>query len=538
MNNTNSLYHFAIFPLLFKQLNIRVTKSLIKKTLETHPDYPSLLAVSDMLSDFNVDNLTARIKKDDLDNIEPPFLAHITQPEDQIVLVNKIEDNKIKYLDFKNKWVTQSVTEFKSNWDGMVMLMETNDKSGDHNYRGNNNQETLLRARIPFTIAIVIILLLLSFLLGGTMSAAIFTSLKVAGIGVSILLILNSIGEPNIIANKLCSIGNKTSCNEVLNSPAGTLFGWLQMSDIGLIYFTGGLFSLMISMSNQSTPITMQLLFILSFFSLPYTVFSIYYQAMVIKKWCTLCLAVVFLLWAEGVYSFFNFNPIYFTNINSSALFSFLLGFAIPISFWIFFKKHLIESKMLQAYEASNYKLKYNVNIFKSLLTQAKPVDLELHPNDIIIGNLTAPYLITVVVNPYCVPCASAHKKMEELLDYYPEKVKVLIRFNGNLNGEKERQNIAAATLIDLYTKLDNEQFKKSFNEWFNINNYEEFIKLYKEADVANGLIDLDRHIAWVKKTDIAFTPTFFMGNYTLPDLYSVNDLKKIIRLLLQEEGL
>ena len=59
-----------------KQLNFSVNIQSIYDELLIHPEYPSLLSVSDVLANFDIKNIAFRIDVDELSNVPCPFIAY------------------------------------------------------------------------------------------------------------------------------------------------------------------------------------------------------------------------------------------------------------------------------------------------------------------------------------------------------------------------------------------------------------------------------------------------------------------------------
>lgn len=60
---------------------IRITDTTIKASLAAHPDYPSLLSISDFLHNYNIENVALRTKVESFSTFPVPFIAHIAIPE-------------------------------------------------------------------------------------------------------------------------------------------------------------------------------------------------------------------------------------------------------------------------------------------------------------------------------------------------------------------------------------------------------------------------------------------------------------------------
>lgn len=92
------------------------------------------------------------------------------------------------------------------------------------------------------------------------------------------------------------------SCDAVLNSKASKLFGIIKMSDIGIVYFMGGLVLLLFSFYGMTeVQKTLDMTSFLSVCSFPYIIFSLSYQRLKVKKWCPLCLGVLTVLLLENI---------------------------------------------------------------------------------------------------------------------------------------------------------------------------------------------------------------------------------------------
>jgi hypothetical protein len=59
------------------ELKIPVSKSYLKQQLQSHPDYPSLLSITDTLNELCIDNTAIQIEKEILPEIPTPFIAHL-----------------------------------------------------------------------------------------------------------------------------------------------------------------------------------------------------------------------------------------------------------------------------------------------------------------------------------------------------------------------------------------------------------------------------------------------------------------------------
>jgi hypothetical protein len=75
-----------------RELNIRIDLQKVYDELLIHPDYPSLLAISDVLQNFGVDNGAYRIDRDKLPNEPCPFSSRPNINGSDFLLAHKIEN--------------------------------------------------------------------------------------------------------------------------------------------------------------------------------------------------------------------------------------------------------------------------------------------------------------------------------------------------------------------------------------------------------------------------------------------------------------
>lgn len=120
---------------------------------------------------------------------------------------------------------------------------------------------------------------------------------KIAGLAACAVLVTKSVGGSKLL-QRLCPEEENSGCGRVMDSPAGKIFG-IPMADLGLLYFAGGFLALFLSFFTGQLLRTLFMLGLLNLFTLPYTFFSVVYQAFVVRSWCRLCLRVQAVFWAE-----------------------------------------------------------------------------------------------------------------------------------------------------------------------------------------------------------------------------------------------
>ena len=195
---------------------------------------------------------------------------------------------------FRNgKKLSISVSQFIQSWSGVILLAETSTDSGEPDY-------TVHRKKDLLSIAQQVGLALASVLIVGIayVTRSLYTDLGISllfannliGVYICYLLVLKQLKIHSRYADKICTLFSKSDCNNVLESDAARLWGIFGWSEIGLGYFTANIVILLFL-----TQLIIYLVLI-NILSLPFTVWSVWYQKFKAHQWCPLCLIVQILL--------------------------------------------------------------------------------------------------------------------------------------------------------------------------------------------------------------------------------------------------
>lgn len=123
---------------IVKQLGVKVTENTLKTAFKFHPDYPSLSTLSDVLSEWKVDNLAVKISPQQLQEITYPAISHIEDGnEGYFVLLQAFENQQVTYLDSEKGIITETLELFSSKWQGVTLLLEKLEKSGEPDFGCN-----------------------------------------------------------------------------------------------------------------------------------------------------------------------------------------------------------------------------------------------------------------------------------------------------------------------------------------------------------------------------------------------------------------
>ena|SRR2546423_1538493 len=100
-----------------RQLEIPVSNKFLKKELLSHPDYPSLACIIDVLSELTIECTPLEIERKHLYELPIPFLAHLRSNGGEFVIISSSADFERKFPDFFEKWSKVVViAERPQNW--------------------------------------------------------------------------------------------------------------------------------------------------------------------------------------------------------------------------------------------------------------------------------------------------------------------------------------------------------------------------------------------------------------------------------------
>ncbi|TFF37321.1 vitamin K epoxide reductase family protein [Mucilaginibacter psychrotolerans] len=290
----------AVLIGLLKILGSPVKIADVIDELSIHPEYNSLLALNDVLNNFDIEAGAYRISPDELADVPCPFIAHTRSGGAEFMLVTAMDDKTVTVSHQHSRAQHIKLPEFKTLFGGVVLVPD--------DVSAVKSRQPSLVDHIKENAPAVLALTLLALILLTAVSAyaaplyhhswqLLLASLfKTGGLTVAILLLVQSIDKNNPLVQVLCGGSSKTNCNAIISSDAAKVFKGLSWSEVGFFYFAGSWLALLFGGGSVAL---LQTLAILNIVSLPYTFYSIYYQARIAKQWCVLCCAVQALLWLE-----------------------------------------------------------------------------------------------------------------------------------------------------------------------------------------------------------------------------------------------
>ena len=348
--------------------------------------------------------------------------------------------------------------------------------------------------------------------------------LAFAGIAISILLQGVELGVQNDLVKQVCGTVNKVGCAVVLKTRFAKSILSFTAADMSLIYFATQF--LLIALY----PPVFIVVNIMAITSLSVVGWSIYTQAKLVKQWCALCLGVAGVLLLQG-----NAAVYYFTaNTNTITALSFTTFAALYVmlaALWWPVKSLLKTNHANTQKLAELKKWKMDASLFKTLWEKEQQVDTTFWENDLVIGNLQAPILITVACNPYCGPCAKAHKQLDEMLERHKNNICVQVRFLCNISDSTDKRTKAVKSILQ-NAIANPSQVAVMLTDWFEWMDYKKWVNKWSFGGSYVVKSQLEKHNQWVKDTHVQFTPTFYLNKHKIPARYRLEEISGMIPAL------
>ncbi|MCC6835562.1 MAG: thioredoxin domain-containing protein [Cytophagales bacterium] len=501
-----------------KLLNIPVSGRYVQKLIYSHPDFPSLLSVSDVLGRLGVNHVARRINEKNLTSVPFPYLLPLDKGRGDLLLIKNHSDLS------KNKILLDQ-------WNGVVLQAEPTRTINDLKNNEFFSQElTLQKLAIGFG-AILIVAILLSCLAEITWLRLCLLVTALGGVATGYFLITKELGVAGKTIDAFCNTGKNNNCDKVLK--ADVKFFGVGFSEAAITYFIFQAATLiLVATFPASSTVLYTVLLMLSAATLPVIVFSLYYQKFIAKTWCKLCLVVVAILFAQAAL----FSIAFFFN----SLPALSLGF-LPV-FWLvlLFAGIGISIKLIKTtytyttgfnHNNGGDRIKHNADVFLNFLNKQKKLAVPFAGKEIIVGNVESPLHFVMVTNLYCNPCREKHKVVDDLLTTYSDKMCVSFRFVKSADYTRDGLDSVSYLLGAWLTHANGRPKEQEItlqllNDWFDLWDLEKFAKKWFVSDVVKEECKrlAEAHNMWADEIGIRQTPTIFLNGYQMPKEYNMED--------------
>lgn len=485
-------------------------KDSFEELYSSHPNYPSMYAITDTFDLLSIENIAIKIPKEQFEALPDRFLTFYNN---EFVLVTK--SGLFIGVETEAKIQKINVNDFLNGWDGIVIAIEPNMIGSD----------VVKKAELKWLKYVVPVLVLISLsILQNKYSPENFFLLltTITGLLLSIFIIQEDLGVKNEAVAKLCNMNSNTSCSSVIKSDKSKVGKWMSFSDLPLLFFGVNFLAILFQPLQ-----TGKLIALMSLLSFPVIIYSIWLQKFQLKKWCVLCLAVATVVVLQGIIGLFMLDyPADFTMDRIS--FQGYLFFAVLfISAWLYFKPILQEKIKVEQSVNELKKFKRNYNVFKFLLEEIPHLDGFEKLKGLKFGNRDAEMRLTLILSPSCGHCHKAFQDAYELVQEFPERTFLNVLFNLNPENNDNPYKIVVESLLAI-NNYDSAKANEALIDW-HINKMD--LDAWKKKWLVN-IVDMKANnqiheqYRWCLTNEFNYTPVKIINNNLFPTEYDVKELK------------
>lgn len=483
--------------------------------LLSHPDYPHLKAITDTFDYFGIPNIAAAFPKESWEQLPDTFLALLV-PEFALGYATVRRIGSAFELTFEGSSKKYTSKEFLEIWNGSIAAIEP---------QPQKRSVTVGQWQIPTLSALgLLILIMMNW---QTPSVILFGALTLMGLIVSYLIAQESAGIKSTAAAAVCGIMSKPeSCRDVINSDQGKVFGKLKLSDLTVSFFVTIFITTIVLGFNSSAMLLTYTL------ALPVILISIYLQAMVLKKWCALCLTITAIILPQFALialtrSAFDFQVLYLAKM-------FMIGLVVTIA-WFMIKGNAAMSTSLMQLKADFMKFKRTEGLFEAILNQSvakNPMTYEasrLH-----FGSRDPLVKMSVALNPFCGYCVKNFGIYDRILSRFGEKIGLTLLLPVDPSHEDDMTRICLA-VTDIYISEEPEASWAALKAWFAERDTVKWLAEYSNSKGPHeSKAILEAQSQWCKENRIGYTPATLINNRLYPIEFKSEDLDFAIESIIE----
>jgi protein-disulfide isomerase len=521
--NIKSVVYYA------KSEGIKIDFNSFLYQAENHPNYPTILAITDTLNSYNIENGVIQVSVSEIDLLPDRFAVFLSNEKSDSELYFVEKKDNIYFYTINKKAVEISKTELESRWSNLVLLIEESQIENLANTTENKGFTVLC-----FFCLGLLVLILIQF--QESVKIKLFFIFPILGIIFSVVALQDIFNTKNVFFNSLCNITGTNDCASVIGSTKWKIFELIKLSDLSIVFFVSQFFAFLTFLFIGDTVGFFSIQKVLIFGATPVLFLSLYYQKFVEKKWCTICLFIITVILLEICYLISFQNNILTISIQSFIIFCFV--FISIVLIWSVLQKLLTKQKELKEFEIKGNRFMRNYDIFKNTLLASSKIDYKgIVSGNIILGNHDASLKIIIISSPFCKHCADVHTVIDEILKRYNDKVCFDIRFNFNYEQNDEKSKRIHQKLVNIYYNKGQEVFIKELYNWYK-NKDEDRLSSIDISQLGNLNVYeiLDEQFNWNQKNGISFTPTIIINNYFFPKEYDRKELIHFINDLAEDE--
>jgi uncharacterized membrane protein len=505
-----------------KELGYQPNQRYLEERLLSHPYPATARAITDSLTEFGIESVAIELSLEEACTLSDPFLTLLKKPqeEEQWATIQFVGANALIHTNQKNNG-TVSITELSKSWSGIIIAA---DKSTTPKKKLSANYLNIIRLAVLFCCISTVFSVHEPTII---MIAYFITSL--VGLTISGMLFLQQTNYSPSWLQPFCNISQKINCKAVLQSASSKLYKNISWTDIGVIFFATQSFFFLAGSSYT-------LWLYISLVAAIFPVYSIYQQAVVLKNWCPLCIAIVCLLFIQAVissYGFYNHSTNLSSNFN--ALLQLIAFGLITGTIWFFIKPYFQYKSAIHRLKIENYSFRRNIQLFTAHYRQTpalRTTQLQQYPV-IYLGNRYASVQLTLLTNPVCEHCKTIYYTLQQLLQQYPNDIGLKLIFHVPQLAAGTNAGAIAAQLTEAW--LQNPIYgEKMINEWYTKQGLPPNTPALQNPSITKlAQTIIENNSDWCNQNQLHRTPLLIINDKLFPSWYVPSDIVNFIEELL-----
>lgn len=511
-----------------KKTGLDIAEEYCQKLIASHPDYPAITSVADTFDQLGINYAVGRKDPKGISEIPTPYLLHMN-PSDLMLIESDADlTDKAEYL--------------KNAWSGIIIKVDDEQQLTNDSHQKEFNKEHNRKLGSKALVVLGVLALTIPVLGALSWVTGLWFLTAVIGLAIGMVLVRKELGLTGIKVEEFCRAGKNSDCGEVLESDAATIWRGIKLTDMVIGYFSFQLLMVLLASWAPSSITTLVHLGVISWLALPMVLYSYYYQGVVTKKWCKLCLLVTFVLISQGAMSVYLYAPLQSEVLwapQAIALALVLLPLAIGLTTYL--KTKFAENQKLVSEHVLAMRIVQSPNVFTAQISQESNASPQAFDHHITLGNPAAPHQLLLSLNLNCEPCRDLYHKLYEVLQEIGDQFSVSLTFAPNnkrdgiadneymiqywlenVRGKEDETHLTAELLKAWYKKIDSKSFRKSHP-----------LKATEMSKETQRLIE--DHMAWSQLNGVERSPTMFLNRRLVPMNYRMELLAPTLRYLLAD---
>jgi protein-disulfide isomerase/uncharacterized membrane protein len=486
----------------------------------SHPNYPSVFAITDSLDALSIENIAIKVPKEQFVELPESFLTIFNN--DMVLVAKSNATITIETEDTKKQKL--SFNDFLTGWNEVIIAIESNTDAILKN-------EKIKTKWLLYTLPAIALIVLSVAYNNYTVNSIVLLTTSIIGLLIGVFIVQEKLGIKNEITSKFCNINPNTSCDSVIKSNKSDINKWVGFSDLPLLFFSISIVSILIQPESAS-----KIIGLLGLFAMPIILYSVWLQKFQLKKWCVLCLAVSFIIVLQSLV--FGLATTSFFNLESLNLFGFLFSGILLTTTWLFVKP-ILEVKIKVEKDVNELKkFKRNYEVFNFLSKDILSLKGFDKLKGLQFGNKNASVQLIIIISPSCSHCHKAFEDGFDLVKKFPERVFLSVLFNINPENNDNPYKGVVETLLHI-NNINPENSESAISDWhIKKMDLETWLKKWKMNTVdINVNHQINQQYNWCSANEFNYTPIKIVNNKLFPNEYDISELKYFLNDFSEENA-